>query len=104
MLDPEIEPSSCEAITSEDVERQIRAVIDPLTQQLAHLCELMKDVRDAKTHRHHEETASSRATSSSTGGTSWSDTCSQRIYETWKIQTSTIHVFRMFRLQRQKEF
>ena len=41
MSDPEIETSPSEAVTSEDVERQIRAVTDPLTQQLAHLCELM---------------------------------------------------------------
>ena len=104
MFDPKIETSSCEAITSEDVEHQIRAVIDPLTQQLAHLCELMKELRDAHTHRRHEETAFSRATSSSTGRTSWFDKCSQKNYETWKFQTSTIHLFRMFTLQRQKEF
>ena len=68
MSNPEIEKSS-----SKDVERQIRAVTDPLTQQLAHLCELIKELRDAHTHRRHEETASSRTTSSSTGGTSRSD-------------------------------
>ena len=45
MSDPEIETSSSEAVTSEDVERQIRAVTDPLTQQLAHLCESMKELR-----------------------------------------------------------
>ena len=73
MSDPEIETSSSEAVTSEDVERQIRAVTDPLTQQLGHLCELMKELRDAHTHKHHEETASSRATRSSTGGTNLSD-------------------------------
>ena len=73
MSDPEIETSSSESVTSEDVERQTRAVTDPLTQQLAHLCELMKELRDSHTHRRHEETASSRATSSSTGGTSRSD-------------------------------
>ena len=73
MSDPEIETSSSEAITFEDVERQIRAVTDPLTQQVAQLCELMKELRDAHTHIGHEETASPKATSSSTGGTNWSD-------------------------------
>ena len=33
----------------------------------------MKELRDAHAHRRHQETASSRATSSSTGGTSRSD-------------------------------
>ena len=72
-LDPEIETSSSEAVTSEDVERQIRAVTDPLTQHLAHLCELSKELREAHTHRRHEETASSRVTSSFTGKTGRSD-------------------------------
>ena len=76
MSDPEIETSTSEAGTSEDVERQIRAVTDPLTQQLAHLCELMKELWDAHAHRRHEETTSSIATSSSTGGTIWSDNIS----------------------------
>ena len=67
MSHPEIETSSSEAVMSEDVERQIRAVLDPLTQQLTHFCdELMKELRDAHTFRRHEQTASSRATTSST--------------------------------------
>ena len=33
MSDPQTETSSSEAVTSEDVERQIRALTDPLTQQ-----------------------------------------------------------------------
>ena len=73
MSDPEIETSPSKTITSEDVERQIRAVTGPLTQQLVHLCELMKELRDVHAHRRHEETASSRATSSFIRGTSWSD-------------------------------
>ena len=68
--DPEIETSPSEAVTFEDVERQIRAITDPLTQQLAHLCELMKELRGAHMHGRHEETASSRAFSSSTGARS----------------------------------
>ena len=74
MSDPEIETSSSETVTSGDVERQIRAVTDPLTQQLAHLCELLKELQDEQTHKRHEETASSRAVSTSAGNTSWSDT------------------------------
>ena len=73
MSDPEIETSSSEAVTSEDVERQLRAVTDPLTQQLAHLCELMKELWDEQTHRRHEETTSSRTASTSAGSTSRSD-------------------------------
>ena len=38
MSNLETETSSSEAVTPEDFERQIRAVTDPLTQQLAHLC------------------------------------------------------------------
>ena len=73
MSHPEIETSSTEAVTSEDIERQIRAVTDPLTHHLAHLCELMKELRDAHTHRRHEETTSLGATSSSTSRTGRSD-------------------------------
>ena len=71
--DPNIETSPSGVVTSEDVERHVRDVIDVLTQQLAHLCEIKKDLRDAHAHRRHEETASSRATTSSTGGRSRSD-------------------------------
>ena len=56
MSDPEMETSSSEAVTSEDVERQIRALTDLLTPQLTHLCESMKELRDAQTLRRHEET------------------------------------------------
>ena len=55
LSDPKVEKSSSEAITSENVERQVGSVTDPLTQQLAHLCELMKELRDARTHRCHEK-------------------------------------------------
>ena len=74
MSDPKLETLPSETFTSEDVERQIRAVTYPLIQQLAHLCHLIKELRDAHTQRRHEESASSRATTSSTGGTSLSDT------------------------------
>ena len=71
-LDPKIKSSPSGAVTSEDVERHGRDVIDVLTQQLAHLCEIKKDLRDAHADRRHEETAYSRATGSSTGSTSLS--------------------------------
>ena len=78
-LDLEIETSSSEAVTFEDVERQIRAVKDPRRQQLARLCELMEEIWDALLHTSHEETTFSRATISSTGGPSRSDRYFQRI-------------------------
>ena len=70
MSDPENETSSSVSVTSEEVARQIKTVRDPLTQQLAHLCELVKELRNEKAHRRHEETASPRATSTSEGSTS----------------------------------
>ena len=73
MSDPEIETSPSEAVTSEDVARKIGAVTDSLTEQLAHLCELMKELRHGQTHRRHEATARSRAASTSTGSITWSD-------------------------------
>ena len=39
---PKNETSSRESVTSVYVARQIKAVTDPLTQQLAHLCEPVK--------------------------------------------------------------
>ena len=75
MSDSEIETSSSEAVTSEGVERPIRSIKDPLTQQLVLLCALMKELRDAQMHRRHQETASSRTASTSAGSASRSDSC-----------------------------
>ena len=61
------------SVTSEEVVRQIRAVTDPLSQQLAHLCELMREHRNEQANRRHKETASSRAASSSSSSVGWSD-------------------------------
>ena len=61
-----METSSSVSVTSEEVVRQIKALTDPLTQQLAHLCELMQELRNEQAHRRHEETASSRAARAST--------------------------------------
>ena len=41
--------------TSEEVALQVKAVMDPLTQQLAHLCELMKELGNERGHRRHEK-------------------------------------------------
>ena len=73
MSDPKNKTSTSESVTCEDVGHQIRATTDPLTQQLAHLWELTKELRDQQAHRSHEETALSGATSSTTGGTGRSD-------------------------------
>ena len=73
MSDHEIETSPSVSATFGEVARQIKPVADPLTQQLAHLCELMQDVRIEQVHRRHEETASSRAASSSSGSDGLSD-------------------------------
>ena len=58
MSDPEIETSSSEALTSEDVERRIRTVEDPLPQQLAHLCEILIELRETETRILDEHTSS----------------------------------------------
>ena len=72
--DPENETTSpSESITFEKVACQIKSLTDPLTQQLAHPSELMKEIRDEQAHRRHEQTASSTAASTSTGSTSRSD-------------------------------
>ena len=74
MSDHEVETSPSVSVTSEEVARQIEAVLDPISQQLAHLSELMQELRIEQAHRYHEKTASSKAASSSSGGAGWSDT------------------------------
>ena len=73
MSDHEVEASPSVSVTSEEVAWQVKAVTDPLTQQLAHLCELMQELRNEQAHRRHEEIASSRAASSSSGSAGRSD-------------------------------
>ena len=73
MSDPITETSSSVSVTSEEVARQIEAETDSLTQQLAHLCVLMDELRNVHAHRRHKETASSRAASKSTSSTGWFD-------------------------------
>ena len=63
MSDHEVENSSSVSVTSKEVSRQITAVTDPLTHQLAHLCKLMPELKNEQAIRRHEGTASFRATS-----------------------------------------
>ena len=64
MSDLETGTSPSVSVMSEEVARQTKAVTDHLTQQLAHLCELMQELRNEQAHRRHEETASRAASSS----------------------------------------
>ena len=73
MSEDEIETSPCASVTSVEVARQIKAVTDPITQHLAHLCELMQELRNEQAHRLREKTASSRAAGSSAGSVGRSD-------------------------------
>ena len=63
----DMETSPSLSVTSEEVVRYIKKVIYPLIQQLDHLCELMQELRNEQAHRRYEQTASSRAASTSTG-------------------------------------
>ena len=48
MSNHEIETSSSVSLTFGEFARPIRGVTDPLSQQLAHLCELMRNLRTSK--------------------------------------------------------
>ena len=48
--DSEKETSSFVSVTFEEAARQIKAVTDPLTQPLTHLCELMQELRNERAH------------------------------------------------------
>ena len=73
MSDHEIENFPSISVTSEEVACQIRANTDPLTQQLAHLCELMRELENEQADRRHVETTSFRATNFSSSNTNRSD-------------------------------
>ena len=62
MSDHEMETSPSVSVMSEEVARQVEAVTDPLSAQLAQLCLLMPELRKEQVMKRHEETASSRAT------------------------------------------
>ena len=70
-------------VTSEEVAWQIKAVTDPLTQKLAHLCILMRELKNEQINRRHEETASFRAARSTSSSGSHSD-----IYDVWNRHTN----------------
>ena len=83
MTDHELETSPSVSVTSEEVARQIKAVTNPLSQQLAYLCEIMRELRNEQVNRRHEETASSRAARSSSGIGGWSDR--RNTLRVWKL-------------------
>ena len=58
MSDHETENSPATSVTSEEVGRQIKTVTDPFTEQMAHLSELMLELREEQANRRHEETTS----------------------------------------------
>ena len=51
MSGPETDTPPSTSVTSEEVARQIKAETDPLTQQLAHLCELMQEIDNVQARR-----------------------------------------------------
>ena len=77
MWNHKIETVSNVSVTSEEVARHIKAATDPYTQQLAHLYELMQELKVEQPHSRNEETASSGAAKTSADSTSWSDTLHQ---------------------------
>ena len=72
--DCEAENSSSVSVTSDEVAWPIRAVTDLLTQQLAHICNLMRELKNEHANRRHEDTASFRAASSTSNGDCRCDT------------------------------
>ena len=55
-------PSVC--VTSHEVVRLTRAATNPLTQQLGHFCELMRELKNEQANRRHEDITSFRAAGS----------------------------------------
>ena len=64
MSDYEVETLPSVSGISEEVARQIKAVTDPLSQQIAHPSELKQEIRNEPINRRHNETTSSRSASS----------------------------------------
>ena len=54
--DPDVENSLSVCVTPKEFPRQIRAVSDPCTQQLAHLCELTGESKNDRVDRRLGET------------------------------------------------
>ena len=74
MSDHETETSPSVFVTSEEVAPQMKTVTYPLTQILAHLCELLQEPRNEQPHRRYEETACSKTAGTSTRSAGRSDT------------------------------
>ena len=60
-----VENSSSVFVTSEEIDRQLKAVTDPLTHKLAHFCELILEL---KSNRFHERPPHSRLVAQSQVG------------------------------------
>ena len=73
MSDHETENSSSASVISEEVAQQIRAVVDPVLQQLHHICKSMCEMKNKQAKRPHEETASFRGATSLSGSGSRSE-------------------------------
>ena len=73
LSDHKIETSPSVKIMSEEVARQIRTQTDPLSHQIAHFCDLMRELKNQQVNRRHEETASSRSATSSSDSSGRSD-------------------------------
>ena len=74
MSDHYVGNSTSLTVTSQEVVRQIKAVTDPLRQQLEHLSELLHELRNEQSDESHEETASFRSAKSSSCSRTRSDT------------------------------
>ena len=81
--DHEVENSSSVSVTSEEVAWQIKAVIDPLTQHLVHLCELMRELKNEQSSRRQQEMAWSRAAYSSASSGNWSYSHTEVLWIKW---------------------
>ena len=80
MSDHGLEASPSVSVTSEEIAGEIQAVAVPLSQQLAHLCDLMRELRKEQVNRRHEETASFRAASSSKSSSGRSDNMAWKMF------------------------
>ena len=89
----EVQKSSSASVTSEEAVRQIRALNYRLTQLLAHLCKLMRELRNEQANRRHGETASSRAASWTSGSGSRSDSVEVQLFKLFGLFQCTKSVW-----------
>ena len=73
MSNHEVDISSSASVTSKEVVNQIRAIPDPVTKQLAQLCEETLELKNEQAGRRNEEASSFRATSWLSGSINRSD-------------------------------